>query len=133
MARRLALIAAGLAGLAGCTPQPAQEVSGRALYAENCAVCHGDGGRGDGPAAAGMTPPPVDLTLLSREAGGTFPLVSVMSYVDGYTRDPRAAGMPAFGALLQGPLVRVDTGDGVLTPTPQPLAALADYLRTLQR
>jgi high-affinity iron transporter len=31
---------------------------GRAIYEQNCASCHGSFGRGDGPAAAGMTPPP---------------------------------------------------------------------------
>ncbi len=127
------LVGAAMAGLAGCAPQAPEEVSGRALYADYCAVCHGDGGRGDGPAAAGMTPPPVDLTLLSRANGGTFPVIRVMSYIDGYTREDRGEGMPAFGELLEGRLVQVDTGDGVLTPTPAPLAALSYYLRTLQR
>lgn len=36
--------------------------SGQAIYAANCATCHGDGGRGDGPAAVGLEPPPADLT-----------------------------------------------------------------------
>ena len=35
---------------------------GRELYAARCASCHGDVGRGDGPAAAGLVPPPADLT-----------------------------------------------------------------------
>lgn len=35
---------------------------GRALYVTHCASCHGDGGRGDGPAAASLTPTPGDLT-----------------------------------------------------------------------
>ena len=132
-AQRLVALGAALVIGAACTPQGPEEVSGRALYADYCAVCHGDGGRGDGPAAAGMTPPPVDLTLLSQANDGVFPLVAVMSYVDGYTRDERAEGMPAFGALLQGRTMMVDTGDGVLTPTPEPLVALADHLRGLQR
>ena len=129
----LAVLAGGMAmglGLVACAP-PAPEVSGRALFAENCAVCHGDGGRGDGPAAAGMTPPPVDLTRLSADNDGVFPLVRVMSYVDGYTRPDDT--MPEFGSLLVGPTVMVDTDDGVLTPTPAPLVALAEYLETLQR
>ena len=121
-----------LALAAGCTPQ-VEEVSGRALYAENCAVCHGPGARGDGPAAEGLSPPPPDLTLLSRDNDGAFPLVAVMSYIDGYTREDRAEGMPAFGALLEGRTVMVETDEDVLTPTPEPLVELAEYLRTLQR
>ncbi len=31
-------------------------------YTSHCAVCHGPAGRGDGPAAKGLTPPPADLT-----------------------------------------------------------------------
>ncbi|WP_456447090.1 FTR1 family protein, partial [Thiolapillus sp.] len=36
------------------------------LYASKCASCHGPLGAGDGPAAAGMEPPPVDFTDLER-------------------------------------------------------------------
>jgi mono/diheme cytochrome c family protein len=32
------------------------------LYAEKCAACHGDTGKGDGPAGAAMTPPPVPFS-----------------------------------------------------------------------
>jgi putative copper resistance protein D len=35
---------------------------GAALYREHCAACHGNGGRGDGPGAAGLQPRPADLT-----------------------------------------------------------------------
>ena len=35
---------------------------GRRVFMENCASCHGPEGRGNGPAAAGMLPPPADLT-----------------------------------------------------------------------
>ena len=33
---------------------------GKKLYAQYCVVCHGDKGRGDGIAAAGLTPKPAD-------------------------------------------------------------------------
>jgi mono/diheme cytochrome c family protein len=35
---------------------------GRAAYATYCASCHGQGGKGDGPAAAALSPKPRDLT-----------------------------------------------------------------------
>ena len=35
-------------------------------YTTHCAVCHGAAGRGDGPAAKGLTPPPADLTDAAR-------------------------------------------------------------------
>nr|WP_279153209.1 cytochrome c/FTR1 family iron permease [Pseudomonas mosselii] len=40
------------------TPDPAR---GAALYAHNCAICHGDTGLGDGPAGIGLEPAPADL------------------------------------------------------------------------
>ena len=36
---------------------------GRAIYRERCIVCHGDRGRGDGPAGATLEPRPADLVL----------------------------------------------------------------------
>ncbi|MBI4236743.1 MAG: CopD family protein [Chloroflexi bacterium] len=36
---------------------------GRLLYEGQCTVCHGAAGHGDGPQAAGLTPPPLDLTV----------------------------------------------------------------------
>ena len=41
---------------------PAMLEHGRGLYKANCAACHGDGGRGDGAAAAVFKPPPTDHT-----------------------------------------------------------------------
>lgn len=40
--------------------------NGATLYQAQCAACHGVQGRGDGPAAAGLTPPPVDFTDAKR-------------------------------------------------------------------
>ena len=38
---------------------------GGKLYKTHCAVCHGQRGRGDGPAAAGLTPRPPDLAEMA--------------------------------------------------------------------
>jgi high-affinity iron transporter len=44
------------------TPRRAPELArGQALYRQSCASCHGPGGRGDGPSAAGLEPPPIDF------------------------------------------------------------------------
>jgi cbb3-type cytochrome c oxidase subunit I len=36
---------------------------GKALFAANCAGCHGDRGTGDGPTAGALVPPPTNFTL----------------------------------------------------------------------
>jgi len=40
---------------------PVDLVAGERLYAQHCASCHGPRGMADGPASAGMTPPPPAL------------------------------------------------------------------------
>jgi hypothetical protein len=43
-------------------PSPEAIVRGQNVFQQHCAVCHGRYGHGDGPAAAGLNPPPADLT-----------------------------------------------------------------------
>lgn len=45
---------------------PPQHARGESLYAQLCANCHGAGGAGDGPAGAGLDPPPIDFTDRER-------------------------------------------------------------------
>lgn len=42
---------------------PDAVAAGRGTYQTKCAICHGQRGRGDGPAALTMVPRPVDLTV----------------------------------------------------------------------
>src|ERR1035438_2392809 len=44
------------------------------LYQRYCAVCHGKDGKGGGPAAAALKAIPTDLTQLSKNNGGKFPV-----------------------------------------------------------
>jgi len=120
-----ALLLACLA--AGCTAPPE---TGRTLYDANCAACHGPTGKGDGPAVAGLPRRPADLTGIAARNGGTFPVARVMSTIDGYFRADGDV-MPHFGNALTSDQVLIDTGDGILTPAPEHLVALAEYLRTL--
>lgn len=53
--------------------------AGAALYAENCAVCHGETGLGDGAAAAGLEPKPPNLHenhVQELTDGGLFHIIT---------------------------------------------------------
>jgi copper transport protein len=54
---------AGLAQENPVKPTEASTLEGRALFQQNCIVCHGVDGRGDGPQAAGLNPAPSDFRL----------------------------------------------------------------------
>jgi len=121
-------------GPAACLPvrQEAAQTSGAADFADLCAPCHGPTGVGDGPMAADLTVKPADLTGLAARNGGEFPLARVMSKVWGYSKGAVPSMMPEFGPLLDSPIVLVDVGDGIQTPTPERLIDLAEYLKTIQ-
>lgn len=38
------------------------QAAGAKLYKQHCTLCHGPGGKGDGPVGASLQPPPMDLT-----------------------------------------------------------------------
>ena len=59
------------------------EISGAFEYYRLCAVCHGEGGRGDGPMARVLKTPPPNLTLLAKNNGGHFPFLRVLEMIDG--------------------------------------------------
>lgn len=50
------------------TPTQKSLAQGKELYLKHCAACHGAGGKGDGPAAAGMNPPPANFLDLDHSA-----------------------------------------------------------------
>lgn len=106
---------------------------GRALFMENCAVCHGENGKGDGEMARAMAKAPTDLTLITLRNKDSFPRARIMSVIDGYARSAsNKPGMPEFGGLLEGDLIPFDSGDGIQTPTPRKLVALLEYLESIQ-
>ena len=48
--------------------------SGKQMFGDYCAPCHGISGKGDGPAASALKTPPADLTVLAKTNGGKFPM-----------------------------------------------------------
>lgn len=67
--------------------------SGRDVFRSYCAACHGAEGRGNGPAAAAMSPRPVDLTNPNQRQATTDSAVAEV------VQNGRR-GMPAFGRML---------------------------------
>jgi mono/diheme cytochrome c family protein len=67
------------------------------LYEKNCQSCHGASGKGDGPAAKVMKPPPQDFaTALKGKSDAD--LIKVTK--EGGKAVGKAATMPAYGAKL---------------------------------
>ena len=56
---------------------------GKREYESNCAVCHGRSGKGDGPYPAVLATNIADLTTLSKQNNGVFPLARVQEIIDG--------------------------------------------------
>lgn len=125
------LILVSILALAACVPQ--EKTPPSADFADYCAGCHGAQGMGDGAAVAGLAKKPADLTRLSARNGGVFPTTRVMSQIWGYAGGKGRGVMPEFAPLMEGALIPYDGGDGIATPTPERLVALAQYLKTLQR
>ena len=76
--------------------------SGKALFQQYCASCHGDDGKGAGPAAVAFKVQPPDLTALRRLNHGKFPNDSVVQAIRG-DRMPSAHGstdMPTWGPVF---------------------------------
>ena len=112
MMRTTILCLAALTALWACSEaeMPVAQ-DGRALFMENCAICHGADAKGDGEMARAMATPPKDLTLIAVRNGDSFPRAKILSIIDGYAKsDLDGPNMPEFGALLEGDLIPLDTG-----------------------
>ena len=81
-------------------PMPDEAVRmGRVYFVRYCSACHGVEGRGDGPAATALQPPPADLTRIAQRRGGQFPAPEIAAYIDGRTWVPAHGQreMPVWG------------------------------------
>ena len=81
-----ALLAASLALEAKSHPRDLPQTdptSGVQMYRAYCASCHGLDGKGTGPAAPALRNVPTDLTTLTRNNGGQFPMFRVSQIIQG--------------------------------------------------
>lgn len=101
------MLAAGLLALGMFASGAAAEedIIGADEYEASCLSCHGVGGKGNGPMAEFLSVEPTDLTAISKNNDGVFPLLEVFQIVDGRTvigahgvRQTEGWEMPIWGA-----------------------------------
>src|SRR5574340_238917 len=102
--------------------------SGQQMYDHYCAVCHGKGGKGNGPAASALKDPVTDLTTLNKRNHGEFPSLRVASVLRGQAQIGAhgTAEMPIWGPLFW----RMSGGSS--GEVQQRIANLSQYLESMQ-
>jgi len=99
---------------------------GKMNYESNCAACHGQSGKGDGPVSVELRTKPTDLTLIAQRNGGVFPVDILHRVIDG-RKTIRAHGtyeMPVWGFVF----IRSDPEDVAR----KRILAIIAYLKSLQ-
>jgi mono/diheme cytochrome c family protein len=104
--------------------------SGKEMFTQYCAPCHGVDGKGSGPAASSMKSQPSDLTQLARKNNGNYPanhVASVLKFGEGTGASAHGSEqMPVWGPLLQSLDKFHDTA------VQQRVSNLVSYIETLQ-
>lgn len=123
--------------LLGASPALAQqEMTGKLIFQDHCAVCHGESGAGDGLVAELFDKKPKNLTLLAKENNGDFPFDRVYQSIDGRL-ELRAHGfsrMPIWGDFFLEEAL-TDRGHHPMdarTMAAGRILAVVYYLQTLQ-
>ena len=107
---------------------PTYVPSGKVMYKQYCAACHGADGKGRGPAAASLNTRPADLTTLGKRHNGTFPydyVAGVLRFGPGLSAHG-SSDMPVWGPIFQ----YLDNYDE--SAVRQRIKNLCDYLESIQ-
>jgi len=102
--------------------------SGKVMFNNYCAVCHGADAKGNGPAASAMKTSPTDLTVLAKNNGGKYPAAHVAAVIKGQATLPShgSQDMPVWGPLFSS----IDQGrEGQVQ---QRIANLVTYIESMQ-
>ena len=100
--------------------------SGREMFANYCASCHGPDGKGNGAAAPALKMHPTDLTALSLQNGGKFPTLDVIEAIqNGAVTAHGKPEMPVWGPILKS----VSSGPIIVR---QRIANITSYIQSLQ-
>jgi mono/diheme cytochrome c family protein len=137
-----AIIASAVIGFGACAL--AQDIDvGKIEYQSSCAACHGADGKGKGVFSAALKATPTDLTVLTKNNHGVFPVNAVYEVIDGRTSisSHGSREMPIWGYRYRPPqafqLKQAD--DYVYSPPASPegvvhgrILAVIDYLNRIQ-
>ena len=113
-------------------PMIAEETApnGRDLILRYCAKCHGDDAVGSQGNTTTSAP---DLTKIVERRGSVWPMLEVMSIMDGYTKATETRwDMPVVSELTEGAQIEFDTGNGISVAASANLIAVVLYLESIQ-
>jgi len=116
------------------TVVPQEATTGSDEFRISCASCHGEEGKGNGKLASILTVKPTDLTTLTKNSDGKFPVMSVYKLIDGretfYAHGDRT--MPVWGIrYLLEHAVRYG-GNGSEQVVQARIMKLVDYIQAIQ-
>jgi mono/diheme cytochrome c family protein len=102
--------------------------SGKEMFENYCAVCHGKDAKGAGPAATALKTAPPDLTMLAKKEGGKYPSAHVAAVIRGQADMPShgSKDMPVWGPLFSS------ISQGHESEVQQRVANLVTYIESLQ-
>ena len=136
---QMLMVGAAFTLVAGAQEQPQKTIenvpmkhtspaSGKEMYTNYCAVCHGTDGKGNGPAADALKTPPADLSVLAKNNGGKYPALKVASAIRGDAKVPAHGSreMPVWGNLFRS------VSQGHDSEVDQRVANLTKYIESLQ-
>jgi mono/diheme cytochrome c family protein len=107
------------------TPNPKLLARGEVLFKQNCASCHGDAGRGDGPAAGTLNPRPRNFAQPNGWTHG-YRMTDIYATI---TAGSKGTGMAAFDFLMPADrmaLVHTVRSFGAFDHGPEDPKALAE-------
>jgi mono/diheme cytochrome c family protein len=133
-----ALVAAPVLGYAQAVNLDQYVDTGKHEYQSSCAICHGDQGKGDGTFNVLLKKKAADLTVLSKNNGGVFPVNRTYEIISGATdvvgHGPR--NMPIWGdhfkAQAASELAPSSKQTDVRAFVRARILALVEYISTLQ-